>query len=348
MDLEDVLRAAFKNVEQEIIESLMRKLNEFVENACALKRVYGGNIEHNRNTYRVRFQHKGHDRFYATFATREEAESFRIKTSNDCGLTKTQYLSYRDRHLEIPIDIRKVCCGFIDGDGCITMYGNTVTISVSQSCKSCEPKELLFIRRYYGGSKLFREEQEGHRRPRWKLHIARIAQVVPLLEDMIKYSVLKFGQAEVALKWIVEGKSDKSVAKKISHMNEKSYYQQLPIDQSRLNHPYIAGLFGAEGCCSTNTSRSVSITVTITQVNSLNLLYAIQDFFGFGSISQNEHWRCTGSNAVMVLQEIRPYCFGSKTAQIDLLVDWYLWDDREFARNEYDNVKRECSRLKRL
>jgi hypothetical protein len=291
----------------------------------------------------------------ATFSSKKDAKRYQTTLSDQLGENKVRFLSYADIGIHIPNDIVQICCGFIDGDGCIRLTVNhgygMLEISISQSCSSGIPQELLFIRKYYGGGNIKHDAnpKNENQRQHWKLRISRQTQVLRLLRDMAMHCVLKADQARVALEWQDNGRKNPLECKAILHsMNQKPSYQKVQIDSSRLNLPYISGLFVADGCCCVNGASGVSIFAQITKRGSPRLLEELSVFFGFGSVRSAKDWFCTGQNAVTFLQEIRPYCFGAKVSQLDLLIDWVLWDDRKFARMKRESVKIECERLKKL
>jgi hypothetical protein len=313
--------------------------------------VYAGNIWKRGKRYCVRFQYGGKIVIHSTFDTTEEAREFQINVSDHYGLTTVRYLSYYERGLEIPKEIKQMCCGFVDGDGYLSITkDHQAVVSISQSCDSQEPSELVFIRSYYGGVLFLNRKAMGNKRQKWVLDIKRRTQLLPFLKDIVEYCMLQSAHAIVILQWLhSDRKNLKDVANSLKNMHTLAYYQQIKIDETRITHPYIGGLFGADGCCVVNPDGySVSVRSCIAQVKSPALLRSIQSFFGFGSIAKDmKYWICCGTNAITFLQEIRPYCFGQKVPQIDLLVDWVLWDDRDFARKNREYVKRKCSKLKR-
>jgi hypothetical protein len=325
-----------------LVDAAMARIEEW----NSKEYVYAGMVQKHAKRYRVIIRHEGTTLFYDSFITKEEAERYRVEISNKYGLTNVRYVSYYERGLKIPEEIKQMLAGFFEGDGDISISRNQTMVKLSQSCDSGEPPELIMFRKYYGGALRLSAKSKGRRRTRWILVIQQESQVVPLIEDLSQRCPLKSEQLKLTLKWWKDGRGDSTVAQTLECMHIKSYYQQVKIDASMITLSYLGGLFTADGCCV--VANGISIKAIITQKISPSLLYEIKRFSGFGSVYYEKDWVCHGQNAISFLQQIRPYVFGAKIPQLELLLEWVLRTDRKSAKEDRSKTKHECSRLKRL
>ena len=96
----------------------------------------------------------------------------------------------------------------------------------------------------------------------------------------------------------------------------KKQYASVPINDTRLTWPYIAGLVDAEGCIDMRNERQIAISVA--QHSCERLLHALKGKLGIGCVTSGT-WTVTGSQALDVVAHIRPYCI-IKRQQIETVM----------------------------
>jgi hypothetical protein len=100
-------------------------------------------------------------------------------------------------------------------------------------------------------------------------------------------------------------------------------YSDEVFRPDRINNEWIGGFFAAEGSASVNTNGTggSSILVTITQTSHPEVLEAIKERLGYGSISCGQ-WRAHGSNAYNFAIQFHKLAL-HKGIDLVNLVKWY-------------------------
>jgi len=73
-------------------------------------------------------------------------------------------------------------------------------------------------------------------------------------------------------------------------MWNESLSQPLPwvLHSNKINLQYIQGLFDAEGCIFMKNEKKQDVRISISQKSHIDLLFAIRDFLGMGSVDEKE------------------------------------------------------------
>lgn len=193
--------------------------------------------------------------------------------------------------------------GFIDGDGCIFIREITDGYQSGISLTQCRTNILQIIRYHFGGSitssenrnnkiiDIMDESNEYYNkhniRNQYNL-VIRSNEYQVLLEYLRDSFIVKEQQYQCLYKFnkltnLPNKPEEKGELFSIcSKCNEKC--DMDPINFSRMNIQYIAGLFDAEGCVYIDKNKFDRISISISQKNHPILLHEIQQFLGFGKI----------------------------------------------------------------
>jgi len=240
----------------------------------------------------------------------EAAKSYRRETSDKLGLTtvRPSMESFWERvtncgFLHTENQSNQYFAGFLDGDGCISMSKEyLICVGVSQSCDSQIPLVIEYLQYRYGGC------LSSTKRNARTAHIIRVSGLssVPILTNMATNSILKTGQAEIALHCFGGEVSKEDIYNQLANCKLLESYQRVNAREytDRLTLPYIAGIFDAEGCITFDGS----IRVKLAQRSSPSLLGMIHEFFGGrGSVENNDYIVWHAADAASVLELIEPY-----------------------------------------
>jgi hypothetical protein len=216
---------------------------------------------------------------------------------------------------------REFVVGFNDGDGSVLMNGRYVRIEIGQSCDAGQPPELVHVQRYYGGSIRDRGVIPGKRRA-WILVIADRMQVLPLLEDIVRFGIMKAPQARLALEFLrSDGKTPELYGAALSR--GKLEYESVPIDPAKLTNAYLAGFFAADGSVGFygNAKSDLFLSVGLGKKSCPALLRAIREKLGHGYVGKGLlHLKCNG--AMQFLSQIQEHVVGQKRPQVDVAIDF--------------------------
>lgn len=249
-----------------------------------LKNAYVFYIMKDRKTERKFFSNKKHG---GKENCKLIAEEYRRRKSDELG--KTRKIVKPD---SIPIQIRQQISGFFDGDACIliktkTKNGNEsswIAIEFAQSQNNGIPEILKFIQYYYGGLIYScNPTTKKKNRTQHKLRLSGIFAFA-LLEHLIDHCVLKLPQVQLVKQYLdkkVELADALSTLKRLKTMSE---YRKVNIDETRLTHAYIGGLWNAEGTVGiyhvkSKKTRVYRPSVAIIQKQSHALLHSINRVF---------------------------------------------------------------------
>jgi hypothetical protein len=219
-------------------------------------------------------------------------------------------------------DFKQYLSGFFDGDGCIAVEkqngGYTLRIKFSQS----NQEFVNAIKRHYPFlNKTNTSQRRDNSRIEFELRASGI-QIKPLVQDLLKYSILKYEQLLEANRFFeLIGVQNKSTEKeaiylKLRELKKKSVLK--PYD--RLNKIYIAGLADAEGCI-TATSNSNAITFGIVQKSDTRILEKIAEMYNNTNKISNYTIYFHGTNCKPILTDIQPFCI-YKAPQIKSALDF--------------------------
>jgi hypothetical protein len=284
-------------------------------------------IVSNGKTYKKFFSFKSKNEELVALTN---ANKWRENKSDELKLTKPEIMPLSQIQ-PIPIAIQQYVGGFTDGDGCITMLSKTgkIMISFGQSSDTGVPNVLLFIQNLYGG-KIYSQDPGGDRTKRrlcYRLHIAVREDVQRILPVLCTYCIIKKPQALVAESWLktvplgtrkVPSNDPVRVITYETLKTLKSMHEYVEVDEKDLNYHYLAGFVDAEGCvrmCGT-------VNLHIAQTSCVNMLNAIQQFLGFGSVSKCKrgYW-CSADNAVKLIERLLPFSIVKKK-QYKLALKW--------------------------
>jgi len=225
----------------------------------------------------------------------------------------------------VPETFKQYLAGFFDGDGCISVQkfnsgGYSVGISFSQS----NEEWVETIKMYYPYLKISSGKRKGHR-CEFSLK-ASGKQIEPLVDDLSKYSILKYEQLNEAKKFfqyinILNTNEQKEVIYQKLKDLKKNSPKNKPYD--RLNHVYVAGFFDAEGCI---TLYNRSMRIKITQKSDETILKRIGELYNnTNNISHYSLCFYSKESIIDFLNSIRDYCI-YKSPQIDTMME-YLYSD---------------------
>jgi len=212
-------------------------------------------------------------------------------------------------------------CGFCDGDGSLGLRINKNKngsaslqpfVMFAQSQNDGIPLVLSKIQGLYGGYFIQIPPKNDKQRLMHRLLIKRKEHVLRILDVMIRFSALKYNQAEYLKSILTDGNlcdtlqlaNEKSTVLKNMHHS----YNTLKIEESRLTHGYIGGLFDAEGCIF--LSKQGRFTVSITQKGSPLLLQTISNKYNGNLNLRQDEVKWFYKHAKPILDILKDNCFG--------------------------------------
>lgn len=234
---------------------------------------------------------------------------------------------------EILPSYKRWLSGFFDGDGSIyigkqehpenpnasTQY--ILHLDFTQKVRSV----LEQILRYYPGGNItvddrsLTDEKRNNTSIVYKLRYNGY-KTEYILKDLLSYSIIKFRQLQLGLKYIECMKTN------IFDMPFEKYYtlmQELknPCHEGkpyeRLCYEYIAGLLDAEGCVHSSKKEdySVHINVSLAQKQDIGILESIAKYYGFGYVRNFCYIISNSSHMHRFLESVYHYTY-VKTDQI--------------------------------
>jgi hypothetical protein len=229
---------------------------------------------------------------------------------------------FANKKMQISEDFKNYLAGFFDGDGSITVErqtkdekvtGYSLRIKFSQSNEDF----INTIKRYYNFLKKTKGDmrKETHR-VEYELRAAGI-QIKPLVEDLLKYSILKYSQLLEAMKFfelinkLNKNNEKQEIYEKLKELkqikdikdHEKLNTNNINKPYNRCNIKYIAGLFDAEGCIKLNEA----LTISITQQSDIIILKTIAEMYENVKLDDC-YMYLHGRNSEKLLRDIKPYC----------------------------------------
>lgn len=245
--------------------------------------------------------------------------------------------------MEISENFKKYLSGFFDGDGSITVEKlNTSSYTLRIKFYQANEDWINTIQRYYPFLKKSNNQQrKDNTRIQYELRAAG-KQIEPLVDDLLKYSILKYEQLLEAKKFFdLINVKDKSNEKETIYNKLKELKKESKIKPyERLSKEYISGLFDAEGSIGIYNN---SLRVKITQKSDVIILQKIADLYNNTNKIDNYAISFYGENSLQILNEINPYCI-YKTQQIDAAINYIktlnteLSDDIRIKREEYQQI----------
>ena len=224
-------------------------------------------------------------------------------------------------------EFAKWLAGFLDGDGCISMYcdenksGYSLTVSFSQG----DERIFYEILKQYPGAKLncqIRKDRKDGCKPEFKLSYHGL-NACKILGDVQNYIIIKDVQVQLAIEFLYLLKShderDKEHKEEIyqslkSLKNYDQNNQSLKFD--RLCDEYVAGLFDAEGCVKLYKSQCIQLT----QKNNIPILKHIAlHYHGHVNVPKLLLW--DKFEIKDFIQRLQPY-LSIKRIQCEILVDY--------------------------
>lgn len=234
--------------------------------------------------------------------------------------------------------------GFFDGDGSITVEklkesSYTLRIKFCQSNENWiqQIQKVYPFMHYDGGLRNNRQNN----RCEYQLRAAG-KQIEPLVNDLLKYSILKYEQLLEAKKFFQyinvknTGEEKEKIYKKLKELKKESKLKPY----ERLSIPYIAGLFDAEGSIGIYSN---SLRVKITQKSDIYILQKIADLYNNKNKIDNFSISFYGENSLQFLNDIKKHCI-YKTPQISAAIDYIntlnceLTDDIKKQRKELQEI----------
>lgn len=239
-------------------------------------------------------------------------------------------------------NFKKYLSGFFDGDGSITVE-KLNTSGYTLRIKFCQSNEdwITKIQKYYpymhydGGARRDNNKCEYQLRAAGK-------QIEPLVDDLLKYSILKYEQLLEAKKFFelinVKGKNNEKekIYNKLKELKKESKIKPY----ERLSKEYISGLFDAEGSIGIYSD---SLRVKITQKSDVIILQKIADMYNNTNKIDNYAISFYGENCLQILNDIKIYCI-YKIQQIDAAIGYIktlnteLSNDIMIKREEYQQI----------
>jgi hypothetical protein len=238
--------------------------------------------------------------------------------------------------------LKKYLSGFFDGDGSIGVEklnttGYTLRIKFCQSNKDW----IKRIQTHYPYMNYDGGIRRNNNKCEYQLRAAG-KQIEPLVDDLLKYSILKYEQLLEAKKYFelinVKGKSNEKekIYNKLKELKKESKIKPY----ERLSKEYISGFFDAEGSIGIYND---SLRVKITQKSDVIILQKIADMYNNTNKIDNYAISFYGSHSLQILNEIKPYCI-YKTPQIDAAINYIktlnieLNDNILIKRKEYQQI----------
>lgn len=238
------------------------------------------------------------------------AKEFQQVTSDSMGLTEIAFPS------DLALEQKSYFAGFIDGDGCIAVTKpGSIRVRGNQSQSHGIPDVLQALKQAYGGTFAINHNRTRFypkRRKCYKWGLDGI-DALPAIKDVAEHALLKANQAQEIFNFVTTYDTHlcSQIYDKLHQMKSLDSYRQVKMKNERLNLPYIAGFFDAEGCIQIAAKASVSIV--FAQKSSLALLEAINAFFqNSGTVFQNGALIFCGCHAENVLKAILPHLIVKK------------------------------------
>lgn len=231
--------------------------------------------------------------------------------------------------------------GFFDGDGSITVEkmkgGYTLRIKFSQSNENW----IDTIKNYYQFLKKSGYKRNDNSRKEYELRASGI-QIKPLVQDLLKYSILKYEQLLEANKFfeLINTRNKNEEKEKIYLKLKELKINNENKPYIRLSIPYIAGLFDAEGSIGIYNK---TLRVKLTQKSDTIILQKISEIYGNVNNIDNYAISFYGKNSLLFLNNIKEYCI-YKTPQILIALKYIdtinieLTDEIINLRKEYIKV----------
>lgn len=234
--------------------------------------------------------------------------------------------------------------GFFDGDGSISIEklketGYTLRIKFCQSNENLIKKiQRVYPFMHYDGG--LRNNRQNNR-CEYQLRAAG-KQIEPLVDDLLKYSILKYEQLLEAKKFFklinVKDKNDEKhvIYNKLKELKKQSYIKPY----ERLSIPYISGFFDAEGSIGIYSS---SLRVKITQKSDIIILQKIAERYENKNKIDNYAISFYGKNSLQFLTDINSYCIYKKS-QILAAID-YIDTLNQSEDDEVINKRKKCQEI---
>jgi hypothetical protein len=222
---------------------------------------------------------------------------------------------------DIVEDFKRYLSGWFDGDGCIMIEkqnndGFSLRIKLSQS----DENWINTIHKFYP----FLNKSMGKRKEKERYEFELRAagkKIEPLIDDLLKYSILKYEQLVEAKSYISLINTVNQTAKKLQIYNKlkelKENRNQQPL-YDRLNIQYIAGLFDAEGSIGIYNNK---VRVKITQKSDIVLLEHIGKLYNNTTKINNYAICFYDSNCIPFLNDMQKYCI-YKIPQINACIQY--------------------------
>lgn len=239
-------------------------------------------------------------------------------------------------------EFKKYLAGFFDGDGSIAVEkintsGYTLRIKFCQSNENfIKTIQSIYPFMHYDG----RLRRPNHR-CEYQLRAAG-KQIEPLIDDLLKYSILKYEQLCEAKKFFqyinIPGtiNKKKEIYEKLKELKKQSKIKPY----ERLSKEYISGFFDAEGSIGIYSN---SLRVKITQKSDILILQKIANMYNNSNKIDNYAISFYGINSLNVLNDILPYSIYKKI-QIQAAIKYIntlnckLTDDINSIRQEYQRI----------
>eukprot|EP00435_Cladocopium_sp_Y103_P020654 s384_g5.t1 len=228
----------------------------------------------------------------------------------------------------------KYLAGFFDGDGCVSMTGSTISLSVSQSIDSA--RVLLRFREAFGGGIRLSGNRHGCCRAvlQWQVYGAASRRAASLMATVacLKQAQLKIASTEVS------GLQLGTVRAKLKTLKEPTH---IP-SQFCGSWPYLAGFFDAEGCI--KITRDFGPRLEVWQNNH----YILEQLLKFLHQHHLDRWklhRDDSRGSSRLVCDHRAACLGTlrhlvahrlsvKVPQADLVLGWEWSCGDKFALRE--------------
>jgi len=270
------------------------------------------------------------------------ANAFRVATSDSENLTVAIYES------QLPWMTKRIIASFVDGDGCVSVKigkGN-FTVVVGQSQNDGSPDILNYLKELFpaGNIHLKKKRKTANSRFEWEFTICG-ENALPLLQIMAEYGIIKAPQASLVFNTIMEtGEITVPQHYAALALNKQfDEYRKIMVTSDQLDAYYLTGIFMAEGYV--GWDKEIGIGLSITQKSNLNLLYAIQDYFGgVGSVGVKA-WQISADNAAQFIRLILPYVFGPKRIQCELALEYREGNISVERREEIRRLMREWKKI---
>lgn len=276
------------------------------------------------------------------------------------------------RSAPVSIEHQQFMAGFCDGDGMIRIvkseyknknnskYTYSPFVQFSQSQDSEIPEILNLIQNIYSYGRTLSCPRNGNKRKAWKL-IYYSQFCTELLQHLAAHCILKANQAKIALQcWndIDNGDFSKCEDYYQTLTKLKDEYQEVKIDEKRINPHWLCGFFDAEGCVGVyrqNRTGSYGLQLHFAQKSSPALLEAIQRYYTTqvettGSISkEKDTLRYYSSNARPIMHDLLKCNPIVKRRQLEIAQKFFEITGKadEEAREKRKQISMELKRLKR-